>query len=53
MPTVKYQEREYRGMLEYKKEDEPMLIKNLIIGKQQLSMVINGFQIYILLLRSL
>ncbi|XP_064645972.1 unconventional myosin-Va-like isoform X4 [Lineus longissimus] len=31
MPSIKYQEREYRGMLEYKKEDEPMLVKNLII----------------------
>ena len=36
MPTVKhYREREYAGMFEYRKEDEPLLIRNLIIGKQE------------------
>ena len=33
MPTVKhYQQREYAGMFEYRKEDEPLLVRNLIIG---------------------
>ena len=34
MPTVKhYQQREYAGMFEYRKEDEPLLVRNLIIGE--------------------
>ena len=34
MPSVKkYQAREYCGMLEYRKEDEPLLIRNLVIGE--------------------
>ena len=33
MPIVKhYKAREYSGMFEYRKEDEPLLIKNLILG---------------------
>ena len=33
MPVVKhYKAREYSGMFEYRKEDEPLLIKNLILG---------------------
>jgi len=31
--TVKHLERNYMGMLEYKKDDEPVLIKNLIMGE--------------------
>lgn len=30
--TVKHRERTYMGMLEYRREDEAALIKNLIIG---------------------
>ena len=34
MPSVKHhQAREYCGMLEYKKEEEPLLIRNLVIGE--------------------
>ena len=34
MPVVKkHREREYSGMFEYKKEEEPLLIRNLIIGE--------------------
>ena len=34
MPAVKhYREREYSGMFEYRKDDEPLLIKNLILGE--------------------
>ena len=34
MPVVKhYKAREYSGMFEYRKEDEPLLIKNLILGE--------------------
>ena len=34
MPAVKkYREREYSGMFEYRKEEEPLLIRNLIIGE--------------------
>ena len=37
MPTVKHhKEREYVGMYEYRKDDEPLLIRNLIIGNIQL-----------------
>lgn len=32
MPLVKHKEVEYLGMFEYKKEDEPVIIKNLIYG---------------------
>lgn len=33
MPAVKYHSsREFTGMFEYRKEDEPLLIKNLIFG---------------------
>lgn len=32
MPLVKHKEVEYLGMFEYKKEDEPLIIKNLIYG---------------------
>ena len=33
MPTVKhYTQREYAGMFEYRKDDEPLLVRNLIIG---------------------
>ena len=33
MPAVKhYHQREYSGMFEYRKEDEMLIIKNLIIG---------------------
>ena len=39
MPTVKhYQQREYAGMFEYRKEDEPLLVRNLIIGKASLEL---------------
>ena len=31
--TVKHKDRSYMGMLEYKKEDETVLIKNLIMGR--------------------
>lgn len=33
MPEIKHKEVEYLGMFEYKKEDEPLLIKTLIYGK--------------------
>ena len=34
VPAVKHvQQREYTGMFEYRKEDEPLLVKNLIIGQ--------------------
>lgn len=33
MPLIKHKEVEYLGMFEYKKEDEPIIIKNLIYGK--------------------
>lgn len=34
MPAVKQlPDREYSGMFEYRREDEPLLIKNLIIGQ--------------------
>lgn len=32
MPLIKHKEVEYLGMFEYKKEDEPIIIKNLIYG---------------------
>lgn len=33
VPAVKHvQQREYTGMFEYRKEDEPLLVRNLIIG---------------------
>ena len=32
MPAVRHQEREFVGMLEYRGEDEPLLLRNLIIG---------------------
>ena len=33
MPAVKQlADREYSGMFEYRREDEPLLLKNLIIG---------------------
>ena len=32
MPPVRHQEREFVGMLEYRAEDEPLLLRNLIIG---------------------
>lgn len=36
MPAVKhYHQREYNGMFEYRKEDEVLLIKNLVLGKHQ------------------
>ena len=31
--TVIHRDRQYMGMLEYKKEDESALIKNLILGQ--------------------
>ena len=31
--TIKHRDRNYMGMLEYRKEDEGALIKNLIMGK--------------------
>ncbi|XP_013411638.1 unconventional myosin-Va-like [Lingula anatina] len=37
--SVRHREREYMGMLEYRKEDEPLLIKNLI---QELSPKVAG-----------
>ena len=34
MPAVKhYRERDYTGMFEYRKEEEPHLVRNLIIGQ--------------------
>ena len=34
MPAVKHhRDREFSGMFEYRKEEEPHLIRNLIIGK--------------------
>ena len=33
MATIKHRERNYMGMLEYKKENENGLIKTLITGK--------------------
>ena len=32
MPAVKHYQREYSGMFEYRREDEPLLIRNLILG---------------------
>ena len=33
VPVIKHQEREYMGMLEYKKEEEPLVIRHLILGR--------------------
>ena len=34
MPVVKhYEQRDYNGMFDYNKEDEMLLIKNIILGK--------------------
>lgn len=32
VPSVKHRDREYMGMLEYQKDDEPALIRHLITG---------------------
>ena len=43
MPAVKHhREREYAGMFEYRKDDEPLLIRNLIIGKTDRRVKYNG-----------
>lgn len=31
--NIPRKEKDFQGMLEYKKEDEPKLVKNLILGK--------------------
>lgn len=41
--NIPRKEKEFQGMLEYKKEDEPKLVKNLILGKY---MQIMYFPIY-------
>ena len=41
--TVKHLDRTYMGMLEYKKEDEPQLIKCLIMGQLTSSTSLSKF----------
>lgn len=51
MPLVKhYEQRDYNGMFDYNKEDELLLVKNIIVGKSQaklhpfLSLVVSGIE---------
>ena len=40
--NIPRREKDFQGMLEYKKEDEMKLVKNLILGKKWLVMASNG-----------
>lgn len=36
--SIPRKEKDFQGMLEYKREDEPKLVKNLILGEKLLQM---------------
>lgn len=42
--NIPRKEKDFQGMLEYKKEDEQKLVKNLILGKSFLSSVLSVLQ---------
>lgn len=44
--AVQRKEKEFQGMLEYYKEDEPLLIRNLITGKSALALPVSLFVHY-------
>lgn len=43
--NIPRREKDFQGMLEYKKEDELKLIKNLILGKEDKNIMIRLFEV--------